>query len=148
MKSRQAKRIRAMRERMEKVAGGRVAEAGKRIQIIDKQKSALEDEMLELQAQTQAAPQASGEQLFIAASTLEKARQRVRELSAKRDDAAVHLLSVESELHDARRATEMADRLCSKLRAADDARREKLDRELSDDAGARISAQSKRGDTE
>lgn len=133
---------------MEKVAGGRVAEAGKRIQIIDRQKSALEGEMLALHEQTHASTQTSAEELFIAASTLEKARRRVRELSAKRDDAATHLLSVESELHDARRATEMADRLCAKLQAADDARREKLDRELSDDAGARIAALSKQGHSE
>lgn len=145
MKSRQAKRIRAMRERMEKVAGGRVAEASGRVRIIDKQKSALEGEMLELQQRTQGAPETSGEQLFIAASTLEKARRRVRDLSVKRDDAATSLLALESELHDARRATEMADRLCAQLRAADEARREKLERELSDDAGARIAALGRRG---
>lgn len=137
MKSQQAKRIRAMRERMEKVVGGRVSEANGRVQAIDRQRNALTHEMHEFQRQTQT-PQASGEHLMVAASTLEKARRRVLELSAKRDEAVESLLELESELHDARRATEMANRLCKKLQASDNARREKLERELSDDAGARI----------
>lgn len=144
MKSRQAKRIRAMRERLEKVAGGRVAEANGRVQVIDEQKSALEVEMHDLQQRTHSSTETSGEQLFTAASTLEKARRRVRELSEKRNEAVNSLLSLESELHDARRATEMADRLCLSLRAVDDARREKLERELSDDAGGRIAMLERR----
>ena len=145
MKSQQAKRIRAMRERMEKVVGGRVSKAKDLVQAINNQRNALIGEMHDFQQHTQGS-ETSGEQLMVAASTLEKARQRVLELSAKRDEAVASLLEVESELHDARRATEMADRLCEKLRASDDARRDKLERELSDDAGARIAMLRKAGE--
>lgn len=144
MKSVQAKRIRAVRERMEKVAGGRVAEASGLVRAIDEQKSALEGEMRDLQERTQGTAETNAAELFTAASTLEKARRRVRELSVKRNEAADSLLTLESELHDARRATEMADRLCVKLRAADKARREKLEQELGDDAGGRIAMLARR----
>lgn len=147
MKSQQAKRIRAMRERMEKVVGGRVSKASDLVQAIDKQRSSLVSEMHEFQQQLQT-PEASSEQLMVAASTLKKARSRVLELSAKRDEAVESLLELESELHDARRATEMADRLCEKLRASDNARRDKLERELSDDTGSRIATLRKQSHEE
>lgn len=147
MKSRQAKRIRAMRERMEKVVAGRVTEAGARVRSIEAKKAALEGEMRELQ--NTSVSETSAQELFVAASTLEKARRRVKDLSAKRNEAADVLLELESELHDARRATEMADRLCAKLRAADQARRDKLEQELSDDAGSRLARSAeKRGDAD
>ena len=126
-----------MRERMEKVVGGRVSKANDVVQAIDNQRDTLAQEMRDFQQRTHS-QEASAEQLMVAASTLEKARRRVLDLSARRDEAVETLLELESELHDARRATEMADRLCEKLRASDSARRDKLERELSDDAGARI----------
>ncbi len=145
-KTKKAKRVRALRQRMEKLKEAPVRKAAQAVDTTRRSLSTMEEERRSLHHaalrgnddDASDGPAMDARELAWTSRVLARSRDASRSLKGRLQQEQQALGDAEMALFEARRATRMADRAFDRLAQEDHRRREKVEATLGDEAGAAL----------